>query len=103
MLCRNLAQARAALAAGADGVYLDILELTGTGAAFRALRAEGAPFVGLAPPRIRKPGEEKIDRFLRGLAPAGRLLVRGLGALHELAAARAEGPAFSRSETSRST
>jgi U32 family peptidase len=91
VLCRSLPQARAAVAAGADGVYLDILELTGTGAAFRALRAEGAPFVGLAPPRIRKPGEEKIDRFLRGLAPAA-LLVRGLGALHELAADRAEGP-----------
>ena len=40
-------------------------------------------------PRIRKPGEEKIDRFLRGLAPAA-MLVRGLGALHELAAARDE-------------
>jgi U32 family peptidase len=93
VLCRNLPQARAALAAGADGVYLDILELTGTGAAFRALRAEGARSVGLAPPRIRKPGEEKIDRFLRGLAPSV-LLVRGLGALHELAAIRAEGAAF---------
>ncbi len=81
------------MAAGADGVYLDILELTGTGAALRALRAEGAPSVGVAPPRIRKPGEEKIDRFLRGLQPAS-LLVRGLGALHELAGARAGAPPF---------
>jgi U32 family peptidase len=91
VLCRNLDQARAALTAGADGVYLDILELTGTGDAFRTLRAEGAGFVGLAPPRIRKPGEEKIDRFLHALGPAA-ILVRGLGALHELAALRA-GPA----------
>jgi putative protease len=83
VLCRKLAQARAALAAGADGVYLDILELTGTGDAFRTLVGEGATSVGLAPPRIRKPGEEKIDRFLRGLQPAS-LLVRGLGALGEL-------------------
>ncbi|MBM4356777.1 MAG: U32 family peptidase, partial [Deltaproteobacteria bacterium] len=29
VLCRNLAQAQASLAAGADGVYLDFLELTG--------------------------------------------------------------------------
>jgi putative protease len=88
VLCRNLGQARAALAAGADGVYLDLLELTGTGEALRALTAgaaeERAP-VGVAPPRIRKPGEEKIDRYLRGLRPAA-LLVRGLGALHELGA-----------------
>jgi putative protease len=47
------------------------------------LTAEGATQVGVAPPRVRKPGEEKIDRFLRGLGPAA-LLLRGLGALHEL-------------------
>lgn len=80
VLCRTLEQARAAVEAGADGVYLDFLELTGTGAAFRALREEKAPWVGLAPPRIRKPGEEKIDRYLQGLGPDG-VLVRGLGAL----------------------
>jgi putative protease len=81
-LCRNRSQAEAALAAGADGVYLDFLELTGTGAALRALRAGGAR-VGVAPPRIRKPGEEKIDRYLEGLAPDS-VLVRSLGALFEL-------------------
>ncbi|MBM4377534.1 MAG: U32 family peptidase, partial [Deltaproteobacteria bacterium] len=46
------------------------------------LRGAGARWVGLAPPRIRKPGEEKIDRFLAGLAPDA-MLVRGLGALRE--------------------
>ncbi|MEO6599211.1 MAG: U32 family peptidase, partial [Polyangiaceae bacterium] len=81
-LCRNRVQADAALAAGADGVYLDFLELTGTGAAVRGLRATGA-HVGVAPPRIRKPGEEKIDRYLEGLAPDS-VLVRSLGALFEL-------------------
>lgn len=82
VLCRNLPQAHAALDAGADGVYLDFLELTGTGDAVRALRQRpGAPFrLGLAPPRIRKPGEEKIDRYLASLAP-DTTLVRGLGAL----------------------
>ncbi|HSO31275.1 MAG TPA: DUF3656 domain-containing protein [Labilithrix sp.] len=90
VLCRNLAQANAALDAGAAGVYLDFLELTGTGDALRSLRARGA-FVGVAPPRIRKPGEEKIDRFLASLEPDA-ILVRGLGALRELSAAGAGGP-----------
>ena len=83
VLCRTLAQAEAAMRAGADGVYLDFLELTGTGAALRALRAQGSFHVGVAPPRIRKPGEEKIDRYLESLAPDA-ILVRSLGALREL-------------------
>jgi len=87
-LCRNRAQADAALDAGADGVYLDFLELTGTGSALRELRARGA-LVGVAPPRIRKPGEEKIDRYLEGLAPDA-VLVRSLGALFELEARTGE-------------
>ncbi|AKT42871.1 U32 family peptidase [Chondromyces crocatus] len=82
VLCRSLAQAEAALDAGADGVYLDLLELTGTGPAVRALRTRGASFVGVAPPRIRKPGEEKIDRYLATLQPDA-ILVRGLGTLHD--------------------
>lgn len=83
VLCRTREQAEAALGAGADGVYLDFLELTGTGAAVRALRSGGKrPTIGLAPPRIRKPGEEKIDRYLLSLEP-DVVLVRGLGALRE--------------------
>jgi U32 family peptidase len=83
VLCRTLPQAEAAIDAGAEGVYLDFLELTGTGAALRALRAQGSFHVGVAPPRIRKPGEEKIDRYLESLAPDS-ILVRSLGALREL-------------------
>jgi putative protease len=90
VLCRNLEQATAALDAGADGVYLDFLELTGTGEALRLLRERGA-FVGVAPPRIRKPGEEKIDRYVTSLAPDA-MLVRGLGALRELSHGAAAGP-----------
>ncbi len=82
VLCRTLEQAVAARKAGADGVWLDFLELQGVGAALRALRAEGRGFVGVAPPRIRKPGEEKIDRYLDALEPDG-VLVRGLGMLGE--------------------
>lgn len=80
VLCRSAAQADAALDAGASGVILDFLDLVGTKDAVRALRQRGAPSVALAPPRIRKPGEEKIDRHLLGLAPDA-ILVRSLGAL----------------------
>ncbi|MFO0588867.1 MAG: U32 family peptidase [Polyangiaceae bacterium] len=82
VLCRTLPQAMAAADAGADGVYLDFLELTGTGEALRALRARGPLHITLAPPRIRKPGEEKIDRYLYDLAPDA-ILVRSLGALRD--------------------
>jgi putative protease len=83
VLCRNIEQARAAHLAGADGVYLDFLELTGTGDAVRELRKMGASCIGVAPPRIRKPGEDKIDRYLASLAPDA-VLIRGLGALGAL-------------------
>lgn len=83
VLCRTLAQAEAAVEAGADGVTLDFLELTGTGAAVRALRDRGPVHITVTPPRIRKPGDEKIDRYLLSLAPDA-ILVRSLGALHEL-------------------
>ncbi len=84
VLCRNVEQAHAAIGAGADGVILDFLELVGTGEAARALLASGA-HVTLTPPRIRKPGEEKIDRFLQAQSPSA-ILVRSLGALHDLSA-----------------
>jgi len=91
VLCRTEEQAHTALDAGADGVVLDFLELTGTGAALRSLRArvERAAHVTLAPPRVRKPGEEKIDKYLGDLAPDG-LLVRSLGALNEAHRAKAD-------------
>jgi putative protease len=82
VLCRTLEQASAAVDAGASGVVLDFLELTGTGNAVRTLRARGGVHITLAPPRIRKPGEEKIDRYLLELGPDA-LLVRSLGALRD--------------------
>ncbi len=90
VLCRTIDQAMAAVDAKADGVYLDFLELTGTGAAVRALRERGGVHITVAPPRIRKPGEEKIDAYLEGLAPDA-ILLRGLGALHELSAHASSG------------
>lgn len=86
VLCRTAAQADAAVRAGADGVILDFLELTGTGQVLRGLREAWPDLpLTLAPPRIRKPGEAKIDKYLHDLAPDA-LLVRGLGALSEVRA-----------------
>ena len=78
--CRTLPQAEAALQAGADGVYLDFLTLAGLGRTLPALRASGTRFVGVALPRIRKPGEDEIDAYVRGLNPDA-ILLRSLGSL----------------------
>ncbi len=91
VLVRTEAQAEAALAEGADGVYLDFLELVGTSRALERLRVAGAKFVGVAPPRIRKPGEEKIDRHLGSLAPDA-VLVRSLGSLADGVLSKADAP-----------
>jgi len=93
VLARNEAQASAALEAGADGVYLDFLDLVGTSRALERLRAAGARFVGVAPPRIRKPGEEKIERHLGSLSPDA-MLVRSLGALEDGVLRRENQPAL---------
>jgi putative protease len=81
--CRNLQQAEAAVAAGADGVYLDFLALTGLGEAVRALRQLGVDSVGVALPRIRKPAEHKIEKYVLGLSPDA-LLLRSVGQLISL-------------------
>ena len=91
VLCRTEAQAHAALDAGADGVWLDFLAMTGLSQAIKGLRDRSTPaFVGVAPPRIRKPGEEKVSRFIDGL-PVDGWLVRGLGPLQELWQRRSAG------------
>jgi len=82
--CRNLEQAESALVAGADGVYLDFLALTGVGPAIRQLREQHATSIGIATPRIRKPGEDKIDKYLLGLKPDS-ILLRSLGAFADVA------------------
>ena len=80
--CRNLAQALAALDAGAAGVYLDFLAITGVGPAIRELRARHSATIGIALPRVRKPGEAKIDAYIRDLQPDA-LLLRSLGSLSD--------------------
>jgi U32 family peptidase len=82
--CRTLAQAHAALEAGASGVYLDFLAMIGVGPALRELRARHAASIGIALPRIRKPGEETIDAQVKSLEPDA-LLLRSLGSLADAA------------------
>lgn len=84
--CRTKEQAEAALVAGAQGIYLDFLALTGTGPVLRQLRATHQGTIGIALPRIRKPGEEKIDAYVRSLEPDA-ILVRSFGSLAELGVA----------------
>jgi len=81
--CRNQAQAEAALAAGAKGVYLDFLAMTGVGPTMRRLREKFPASIGVALPRVRKPGEAKIDSYLLGLAPDA-VLLRSLGSISDV-------------------
>ncbi|MGE0707719.1 MAG: DUF3656 domain-containing protein [Planctomycetota bacterium] len=82
-LCRNDAHLEGAIAAGAGEVYLDWMELVGLERAVARARAAGL-VVGIAPPRIQKPGDERVLAACRKLGP-DVLLVRSLGALELLA------------------
>lgn len=85
VLCRTPAQVEAALSLeGVEELYLDFLELKGIQEAVRAVQGSGKRAIAAAP-RILKPREERIWRFLLNLG-ADAILVRGLGLLHTLAA-----------------
>jgi putative protease len=78
-LVRTDAQLDAVLDAGAREVELDWMELVGLGRAVERVRARGAR-VGIATPRVQKPGEDKIDAHLARLAPDS-MLVRSWASL----------------------
>jgi U32 family peptidase len=78
-LCRDDAHLEGALAAGAREVYLEWMEMVGLRRAVDRARAAGVT-VGVVPPRIQKPGDEKVLEACLRLAPDA-LLVRSLGAL----------------------
>jgi putative protease len=85
-LCRNTPQALAAIEAGVRQIYLDYHEIKEYGPAVAAIRGaapDGSVF--LAPPRIEKPGEGPIFRFLMRHQPDG-LLARNAGSLRFCAA-----------------
>jgi putative protease len=80
-LCRDLAQAEAALASGVAAIYLDFQHIKEYAGAVATLRGLGpGPEILLATPRIEKPGEAPIFRFL-ARAGADGLLVRNAGGL----------------------
>ncbi len=80
-LCRNLTQAEAALATGVNTVYLDFQHVKEYPAAVATLRRKGTgAAVFVATPRIEKPGEANLFRFL-AKAKADGLLVRNAGGL----------------------
>lgn len=83
VLCRTIAQVEGALEAGARRVALDFLDLVGLKSACSAVRAAGAE-LGLALPRIQKPGEERIWDFFLARRP-DEILVRNLASLRRLA------------------
>lgn len=80
-LCRTTAQARAALAQGVRTLYLDYQDTKLLREAVASLKAaEADASVYLATPRIEKPGEGPLFKFLAGQGADG-LLVRNAGGL----------------------
>jgi putative protease len=81
VLCRTHAQAEAALAAGVRRVTLEYHDIKRYADSVKALR-ERAPdaSVWIATPRIQKPGEAPLFRYLAGRGADG-LLVRNAGGL----------------------
>ncbi len=83
ILCRTLEQVEAALdLEDVNEVTLDFLEIKGLKEAVRMTQAAHKRAIAAAP-RILKPREERIWRFMLNLE-ADALLVRGLGLLHTL-------------------
>ncbi|MBI3071237.1 MAG: DUF3656 domain-containing protein [Deltaproteobacteria bacterium] len=82
VLCRTPAQIRAAHAGGALSVTLDFLDLVGLADAVRVTRSLDFA-LGLATPRIQKPGETRIVDHLVALKP-DFILARSLGSLETL-------------------
>ncbi|HEY4055102.1 MAG TPA: DUF3656 domain-containing protein [Kofleriaceae bacterium] len=78
-LCRTDEQLDAVIAAGANEVELDWMELVGLAKAVARAKAAGVR-VGVATVRVQKPGEEKIDAHLAKLDP-DHVLVRSWGSL----------------------
>ncbi len=79
-LCRSTAQIEAAVAAGVGTIYAEFQDIKGYGEAVRAARASQGTTIFLATPRIQKPGEANIFRYLAGQGADG-LLVRNAGGL----------------------
>ncbi|QEH33287.1 putative protease YhbU precursor [Aquisphaera giovannonii] len=78
-LCRTTEQIEAAVAAGITTIYADYQDIKRYSEAVAAAR-EGGATIFLATPRIEKPAEANLFRFLEKLGPDG-ILVRNAGGL----------------------
>jgi U32 family peptidase len=81
LLVRNLEQLDAAIAAKADSITLDYLDLYGLRPSVQRVKEAGGQ-VRVASPRILKPGESRIVDFLVSLQCP--ILIRSSGILHTL-------------------
>jgi putative protease len=79
VLCRRFDQLRAALSAGVDSLYADFQDIRDYAEVVRMAHAAGAE-VFLATPRIQKPAEGPLFRYLLRSRPDG-ILARNLGGL----------------------
>ena len=80
-LCRTTAQVEAAVAAGVRTIYADYQDIKRYGEAVAAARAVAGASLFLATPRIEKPGEANLFRYLARQGADG-LLVRNAGGLY---------------------
>jgi putative protease len=85
VLCRTAAQVEAAIGAGIRTLYLDYQDIKDYGASVGLAHRNGVK-VFIATPRIEKPGEENLFRYLIKQRADG-LLVRNAGGLYACAAA----------------
>ena len=93
ILCRTREQVDAALAVpGIEEIILDFLEVHGLKDACEAVQGTGRRLV-VAAPRIFKPGEERLVRYILRLQPDA-LLVRSSGLLQQLTALGGTGAGF---------
>ncbi|WP_435006358.1 DUF3656 domain-containing U32 family peptidase [Tundrisphaera lichenicola] len=79
-LCRTTGQIEAAIAAGIRTIYADYQEIKGYKEAVSASKAVPGVTIYLATPRIQKPGESNIFRYLANQGADG-MLIRNAGGL----------------------
>ena len=80
VLCRTVAQIEAAVAFGTRTIYADFQHIKEYGAAVQAARVRPDVAIFLATPRVQKPGEANIYRYLAKQGSDG-LLVRNAGGI----------------------
>jgi len=80
VLCRTVEQIEAAVAFGSKTIYADFQDIKGYGAAVSAARVGSGVEIYLATPRIQKPGEANIYRYLARQGADG-LLTRNAGGI----------------------